>query len=102
MRMIASAVLAALALAGPVPAVAAGADSGAKPSSYAPRPQTGPHIYGSPIGPPIVGHAAPAHHSRAHRRQAAATTTRRRHAAPTHLAEPTAPLYARGSRPVPD
>jgi hypothetical protein len=31
------------------------------PSSYAPRPSGGPHVYGSPLGPPTVGarrHAA--------------------------------------------
>ncbi|MBS0375691.1 MAG: hypothetical protein JSR73_14020 [Proteobacteria bacterium] len=25
------------------------------PSSYAPRPSAGPHVYGSPLGPPSVG-----------------------------------------------
>jgi len=34
------------------------------PSSYAPRPGSGPHVYGSPLGPPAAG---------AHRRHARAT-----------------------------
>lgn len=29
-------------------------NSRAKPSSYAPHPSDGPHVYGAPIGPPIV------------------------------------------------
>ena len=31
----------------------------AKPSSFAPRPDSGPHVYGSPLGPAIVGQRQP-------------------------------------------
>jgi hypothetical protein len=52
MTRIAAAVLAAIALTGPAPALAAGQPADprhAKPSSYAPSPHSGPHVYGSPI-----------------------------------------------------
>jgi hypothetical protein len=52
MNKIATAVLGAIALVGPAPAFAGGkpADSRrALPSSYAPTPHNGPHVYGSPI-----------------------------------------------------
>ena len=32
-------------------------DPHAKPSSYAPHPTNGPHVYGAPIGPAIVSSA---------------------------------------------
>lgn len=65
MRAIASAVLAAITLAGPTLATAGGktTDSGLKPNSYAPQPHTNRHIYGSPIEPHIVGHARASHHT---------------------------------------
>ena len=52
MTRIAAAVLAAIALTGPAPALATGqpdASHHALPSSYAPAPHSGPHVYGSPI-----------------------------------------------------
>ena len=67
MKTIAPAVLAALALAGPAMAAAQTKPTASRtqPSSYAPGPHSGPHVYGSPIGPPIVGKARPSHHPRA-------------------------------------
>jgi hypothetical protein len=40
-------------------------NSGAKPSSFVPHPHTNQHVYGSPIGPAIVGHAKTSHHRHA-------------------------------------
>lgn len=60
MNRIATAVLGAIVLVGPAPAFAGGkpADSRhALPSSYAPTPHNGPHVYGSPIETGGVGHA---------------------------------------------
>jgi len=52
MTRIATVVLAVLALAGPAPAVAGGKPADSRrpqPSSYAPRPHSSDHVYGSPI-----------------------------------------------------
>jgi hypothetical protein len=40
-------------------------NSSAKPSSFVPHPHTNNHVYGSPIGPPIMGHAKTSHHRHA-------------------------------------
>jgi hypothetical protein len=37
----------------------------AKPTSFVPHPHTNHHVYGSPIGPAIVGHAKTSHHRHA-------------------------------------
>ena len=36
-------------------------DSGAKPNSFVPHSHTSHHVYGSPIQPPILGHAKTSH-----------------------------------------
>jgi hypothetical protein len=36
-------------------------DSRAKPSSFVPHAQTNSHVYGAPIGPPVVGHSKVSH-----------------------------------------
>ncbi len=64
MTKIATAVLIAIVLAGPAPSLAAShqADpSHPQPSSYAPGPRTGPHVYGSPIETGGAGHAEAVH-----------------------------------------
>lgn len=45
------------------------------PSSYAPRPHSGPHVYGSPIETP--GHAATGTHARRAAKKPAADRARR-------------------------
>lgn len=87
MKAFASAVLAMLTLAGSTLAVAGGkpTDAGSKPSSYVSRPHTNRHIYGSPIGPPIVGRAAAPHHTHAHMKQPTSATTRNAHKAPVGI-----------------
>lgn len=89
MKAVASAVLAAITLAGSTLAVAGGkpVDSGSKPSSYVSRPHTNRHVYGSPIEPPIVGRAAAPHHTHAHMKQSTSATTRNAHKAPAHRVE---------------
>ena len=84
MTKVASAVLAAITLAGPMLAVAGGkpTDSGSKPSSYAPGPHTDRHVYGSPIEPPIVGHATASRHTHAHKKQATSAKPRHVHGVP--------------------
>jgi hypothetical protein len=37
-------------------------DSRAKPTSFVPHAQSNSHVYGSPIGQPIVGHSKASHH----------------------------------------
>jgi hypothetical protein len=61
MKRLATACLAATTLAHSSLTLAAStpADTHALPSAYAPRPHGGSHVYGAPIDPPIVGHAAP-------------------------------------------
>ena len=36
-------------------------DSRAKPSSFVPHAQSNSHVYGAPIGPPVVGHSKASH-----------------------------------------
>jgi hypothetical protein len=65
MTRTAAAVLAAIALTGAAPVVAAGQPADSRhtpPSSYAPTPHSGPHVYGSPIETGGAGQAqAPRH-----------------------------------------
>ena len=68
MHTLATAVFAAIALAGPAVARADSkpGSSHPLPSSYAPRPHSSDHVYGSPIETPIVGRAhAPTKHTTA-------------------------------------
>ncbi len=63
-------------------------DSGAKqarpPSSYAPRPAGGSHVYGAPIEPPVVGQST-ARRNYAHKKSSAASAnTRARSPAKAH------------------
>lgn len=62
MRIFAVVVLAAITLAGPALSVAGDQTTTApKPSSFVPHPHSSRHVYGSPIGAPIVGHAKTSH-----------------------------------------
>jgi hypothetical protein len=72
---IAITVLAAITLAGSTVSVASGEpiDSGSKPSSFAPQPHSNDHIYGAPIGPPIVGQS---HHNHAQKKRSASAKIR--------------------------
>ena len=56
-------VLAAIALVQPALSVAGdkSTDAAAKPNSFVPHPRTNHHVYGTPIQPPIVGHAKTSH-----------------------------------------
>ena len=96
MRIIAPAVLAAIALAGATLGVAAGDStaSGSKPSSFMPGPHTNRHVYGSPIGQRIVGHttasrrattsqATASRHSHANKKQLTRTAARNVRGAPS-------------------
>jgi hypothetical protein len=67
MTKFAIAVLAAIALMQPALSVAAvqSANSAAKPTSFVPHAHTTQHVYGSPIGPPIMGRAKTSHHRHA-------------------------------------
>jgi hypothetical protein len=60
-------VLAAVALLQPALSVAGDkpTDSRAKPNSYVPHHHASHHVYGAPIGPPIVGHGKTPHHKHA-------------------------------------
>ena len=102
---IARTVLAAIALAGPVLAVAASqpANAGSKPSSYAPRPQTQGHVYGSPIEPPITGRAAASHHTygHEHKKEPSNGAAHHAHQAPAHPGRAKARSQAPGSPPSP-
>ena len=76
MKAIATAVLAAITLAGPTTADAAtkATVGGSKPSSYAPGPHPTHHVYGSPIERPLTGRSAsahPAHARKSHSTKAA-------------------------------
>ena len=77
MRTIAVAVLAAVTLAGSALSVAGEgtADAAPKPTSFIPH-STGQRVYGSPIGPPIVGHAKAAHHKYAPKKPPSRSSTR--------------------------
>ena len=87
MRRIAILVLAAIALAGPALS-AAGAtltDAGSKPSSYVPQTGTHSHIYGTPIQPPILGHAKASHRRQAQKKASTSAATRKgAHLLPHH------------------
>ena len=95
MVRIAIAALAAITLAG-APALAGTPwRAPAKPSSFAPQPSSGPHVYGAPIGPATVGsaavrrkHASPKHPLK-HQPKVAA-----RHAKATAPKPPPPPVYA--------
>ena len=78
MTKIAITVLAAITLAGSTVSVASGEpiDSGSKPSSFAPQPHSNDHIYGAPIGPPIVGHAKASHHNHVQKKRSTSAKTR--------------------------
>ncbi len=93
MTRIARATLLALALATPLAATAQTKPTKTQPSSYAPGNHSGPHVYGSPIGAPIVGPARPAHHARANAKHPAATTAQVTHA-PAAKRRPAAPARA--------
>jgi hypothetical protein len=86
MTKIATAILAAFALTGAAPAIAAGqpADSRhAAPSSYAPTPHSGPHVYGSPIETGGTGQAqAPRHKHASAQRPAKAAHAAHNHKVP--------------------
>jgi hypothetical protein len=64
MTKTAIAVLAAITLAQPALSIAGvqSTNSGAKPTSYVPQPHSNQHVYGSPIGPAILGRAKTSHH----------------------------------------
>jgi hypothetical protein len=83
--------LAAALLAASASAVAAAKpkDAHAPPSSFAPRPHSDRHVYGSPIGPPIVGQAQPLRHRAAPTTRSTART--RPHESRDRAARPSAP-----------
>jgi hypothetical protein len=93
MSAIARATLIALTLAVPLTAHAQTRPPKTQPSSYAPGPRSGPHVYGAPIGAPIVGPARPAHqtHAAAQHRAAVPAQPPRTAAAKRR---PTAPAHA--------
>jgi hypothetical protein len=70
MRTFAVAVLAATFA---VPALSVAGDqpgnSAPKPTSFVPHSHSSSHVYGSPIGQPIVGHAKTSHHKLAPKKQ---------------------------------
>jgi hypothetical protein len=76
-----TAVFAAIALAAPGPTFAEvkPAASHPLPSSYAPRPHSEQHVYGSPIEPRIVGHAQASYHKHATTKQPTGAATRDAH-----------------------
>jgi hypothetical protein len=71
MTKFAISVLVVAMLAQPAPSIAGNkpADCGAQPASFVPHPRTRHHVYGSPIGPAIVGHAKSSHHKHAPKSQ---------------------------------
>jgi hypothetical protein len=74
MIRVATAVLAAIALAGPTASLAGGKASEPShplPSSYAPGPHTGQHVYGSPIETHGVDQAQAPRHKHATAKQPA-------------------------------
>jgi len=78
MTKFAIAVLAAVTLAQPAPSVAGDkpTDSGAKPNSYVPHHHTNHHVYGAPIGPPIVGQRKTPHHKHAPKKRSSTGANR--------------------------
>ena len=97
MTRIARALVAAIALA-VATAVLAGIPPSrphAAPSSYAPQPFSGAHVYGAPLGPPVVGghtanrkHAAAKHAAKASAHQARETKPLKHPAAVYAQADP--------------
>jgi hypothetical protein len=86
MRTIAIMLL-AITLAGPALSVAGATATaaGSKPSSYVPQTGTHSHVYGTPIQPPILGHAKASHHKHAHTKASTHTSTRKgAHLLPRH------------------
>ncbi len=79
MRTIAIMVVAAITLAGPALPVAGATTPAAasKPSSYVPQTGTHSHIYGTPIQPPILGHAKASHHKHAQKQASTSTVSRK-------------------------
>jgi hypothetical protein len=79
MRTIAITVLAAVMLAGAALSVFGDqpTDCGARPNSFVPRPSTNHHVYGTPIQPPIVGHAKTFHHNLAPKKKFSSAATRK-------------------------
>jgi hypothetical protein len=67
MTKFAIAVLAAIALVQPTLSVAGvqSTNPAAKPTSFVPHAHTNQHVYGSPIGPAIMGRAKTSHHRHA-------------------------------------
>jgi hypothetical protein len=51
-------------------------DSRAKPNSFVPHPHTNSHVYGTPIGPAIVGHAGTSHHKQTPKKRSSKTANR--------------------------
>jgi len=84
------AVVLTLALAAPALSLAAGkpADPRAKPSSFAPRPSNGSHVYGAPIDPPLVGRASVPHAEHAPPARTRVATTRNVKHPPAHNRKP--------------
>jgi len=70
MTKFAIAVLATAMLAQPTPSRVGdqAADCAAQPASFVPHPHAKQHVYGSPIGPALVGHAKRSHHKHAPRK----------------------------------
>lgn len=66
------------------------------PSSYAPQSHSDRHVYGSPLEPPIVGHARPSHRARGAKKQTSSTIAPQTHAASVRHAAP------KKRRPAPD
>lgn len=66
MKIFAIAML-ATALAGSAPSIAGDqpTNPASKPTSFVPHARTNRHVYGTPIEPPIVGHAKRSHRKRA-------------------------------------
>jgi len=78
LKTFAIAVLAAAALAPPTPSIADINPSGsaAKPVSLVPHAHTNQHVYGTPIGPAIVGRSKAVHRAKpAHRKPGPSRTT---------------------------
>jgi hypothetical protein len=103
MTRLAAAVLATITLAGATLAHASGkpVDTHAVPSSFAPRPHTGQHVYGSPIDPPIVGHAQASHYAHAATKHHTSAKKPKVHTAPVLHHKANDPLLALGPQPTP-
>jgi hypothetical protein len=85
MRTIAITLL-AITLAGPAPSVAGATATapGSKPSSYVPQTGTHSHVYGTPIQPPILGHAKASHRKHAQTKASMGASTRKAAHSPRH------------------